>query len=145
MVLSLIRTSAACCYCLWTCCRYNPVLYHRFRHSVTSMISSLSLFRLGKIVNFVSLKTRSVSTFIVSIDNISNVINVTCNDTEFVYHLKRFTLSLSIVIKLSIWISNSFFNVIFLFKNTLNISWFSFFVFVIYNVVSMKLLWYSLL
>ena len=70
-------------YCLWI---QNPVLYQRFRHSVTSMISSPSLFRVGKMVNFVSLKIRSVSALITSIDSMSNVIDVGYVEPEFVHY-----------------------------------------------------------
>jgi hypothetical protein len=75
--------SPACCLpiasLLPPCRRYqSPALYHRFNHSVTSIMSSLSLFRAGERVSFVPLKTRSVSALIAVIDRISNAIAVSC-------------------------------------------------------------------
>jgi hypothetical protein len=69
--------------------RQKPALYHRFRHSVASITSSLSLFRFRKIVSFVPLKIRSVSALIAGIDSISNAIEASWGEPEFSYYLKR--------------------------------------------------------
>jgi hypothetical protein len=72
-------------------CRYKPVLYHQFKHSVASMISSPSRFRFGEIVSFAPLKTRSVSALIADIDSKSSAIITSCIKPEFAYYLKRFS------------------------------------------------------
>jgi hypothetical protein len=65
-----------------------PALYHRFKHSVASIMSSPSRFRFGEIVSFASLKTRSVSALIAGIDSVSNAIDVSCVKPEFARYLK---------------------------------------------------------
>jgi hypothetical protein len=72
-------------------CRYKPILYHRFKHSVALIISSSSRFRFGKIVSFAPLKTRSVSVLIAGIDSKSSTIVASYVKPEFAHYLKRFS------------------------------------------------------
>jgi hypothetical protein len=72
-------------------CRYKPVLYHRFKHSVALMISSPSRFRFGEIMSFAPLKTRSVSALIAGIDSKLSAIVASCVKPEFAHYLKRFS------------------------------------------------------
>jgi hypothetical protein len=92
-----LHTLVACPIASEPRCRQNPALYHRFKHSVASMIFSPSLFRAEEIVSFASLKIRSVSALIAGINSILNTIGASCVKPEFAYYLKRLALSASVI------------------------------------------------
>jgi hypothetical protein len=60
-------------------------------------MSSLSLFRLGEIVSFAPLKTRSVSALIADINCKLSAIITSCVKSEFTYYLKRFCHLVSVM------------------------------------------------
>jgi hypothetical protein len=50
-------------------------------------------------VSFMPLKIRSISVFIAGIDSMSNAIDVSCVESEFIYYLKRSISSVTTVIR----------------------------------------------